>query len=194
MPFSHNNPELREDGSPQQLFPVPPIAGNLITAVDRCWVCDEVFPKYGGSVHGIVQEFHHPIPRAAGGADGPTVSLCSGHHAIAHAVASRVLANKPFNDLLSASQSSLSAHIDSGIMRLADLLVRSTQHLSSDPNRRVNISFGLSNSDNDRLKSVAKSHKMSVANYLQSIVLRELNRELPVRRSSTLLNSRGTFK
>ena len=189
MPFSHNNPELREDGAPPQLFPVPSIAGNLITAVDRCWVCDEVFPKYGGSIHGIVQEFHHPIPRAAGGADGPTVSLCSGHHAIAHAVASRVLANKPYDDLLSGGNLSLSVHLDSGIMRLADLLVRSTQHLSADPNRKVNISFGLSNMDNDRLKSIAKSRRMSVANYLQSIVLREINREMPVRRSSNTLNT-----
>jgi hypothetical protein len=193
MPFVNNNQELREDGTPTQLFPVPSSAGNLITAVDRCWVCNEVFPKYGGMVHGLVQEFHHPIPRAAGGTDGPTVSLCSGHHAIVHAVANRKLSNRNWDDLISVGRGSLSTEVISGIIRLADLLVRSTQHLSDDPNRRISVSFGLSNTDNDRLKSAAKSHKMSVANYLQSIVLQELNRELPMRRSS-IRNPRGSIK
>jgi hypothetical protein len=178
-----NNPRLVETEAPMQPFPVPPSAGNLITLIDRCWVCDEVFHKYSGRNHGLVQEFHHPIPRAVGGTDGPTVSLCSGHHAIVHAVANRLLSKKPWDDLLHTNSGSLSIEINGRIMRLAGLLVNSTSALRNDPNRRVNVGTSLSNVDNYRLKSVAAAKKLSVSRYLNQIVLEALNRESPIRRS-----------
>lgn len=42
--------------------------------LDHCWICNAFM------VDGTKAHEHHCVPRNSGGADGPTVTLCSSHH------------------------------------------------------------------------------------------------------------------
>jgi len=53
----------------------------------HCWVCGDRFNDLPASPGTAMREEHHVIPRAAGGTDGPTVSLCETHHQMLHKVA-----------------------------------------------------------------------------------------------------------
>lgn len=67
--------------------------------LDHCWVCGVRF-RDSIPVGPAVREDHHIIPRAAGGADGPTVTLCEAHHQTLHKIALRLTSRKPYFDLL----------------------------------------------------------------------------------------------
>jgi len=60
-----------------------------------CWVCEKRFvdSKPPGPA---AREEHHVIPRAYGGVDGPTVSLCDTHHTALHMIARAMSAKKPY--------------------------------------------------------------------------------------------------
>jgi hypothetical protein len=173
-----NNPELDPNVSLTQPHPVPKDAGNLISLVDRCWVCDSVFPEYGGPPSSIVQEFHHPVPRSFGGSDGPTVSLCSGHHATVHTAALRMKSGVSHYDLVSHEQPFVVQRIE----KLSSIIKRAIESFSGDPNRPVPIHLGLPSHQNEKLKLAAKSRGVT-ANELIRLVLTEfLQKEFPTRR------------
>jgi len=173
-----NNPGLDPTTPPVQRYAVPSGIGNLITLVDRCWVCDRVFPEYGGEDSGLVQEFHHPVPRAFGGASGPVVSLCSGHHANVHDVALRLAADAPSRDIVGhESQSSLNR-----IYHLAHVIVRAMNTFKEDPNRRVPLHFSLPFNRNEQLKVAARSRGLTVNQLLDKIIGSFLAAEYPKRR------------
>jgi len=176
-----NNPLLTLEGSPKQAFPVPSKAGNLITLVDRCWVCDRLFMDYGGNDSTLVQEFHHPVPQSFGGSSGPTISICSGHHTAVHNISLRLKSGKEYKDLLDKTSSYL---INPRLVHLANIIVRTMSEFGKDPNRRVPIPFSLPYHVNDKLKLLARSRRLNVHDLLTSIVMNELAREFPTRRSS----------
>jgi hypothetical protein len=65
----------------------------------HCWVCERRF--ICSNPPGIVtRNEHHIVPKAAGGVDGPQVSLCSDHHDSLHKIALRMAAKKPYFDLV----------------------------------------------------------------------------------------------
>ncbi len=65
--------------------------------LDWCWVCNEKFVGRGGT---SICEEHHIVPRAYGGTDGPTVSLCDTHHSKLHRIAVCLKTKKPFFEIL----------------------------------------------------------------------------------------------
>lgn len=172
--MNDNNPSLREDIRVVQQFPVPASAGNLITLVDRCWCCNRVFQKYGGTDSALVQEFHHPVPRAFGGSAGPTVSLCGGHHSTLHKIAVCLTRNTSFQHLLP-----LEKNIAARVLVLANIAARSERTLGSDKNRLVRVSFELPHTENELLKTLSKSERKSVADFVRGLVTREINRQTP---------------
>ena len=62
---------------------------------DACWVCGVRF-KTSLPPGPATREDHHIIPRNAGGEDGPEVSLCERHHAIAHKIAYTIQGKKDY--------------------------------------------------------------------------------------------------
>lgn len=64
-----------------------------------CWVCGVRF-RDSNPPGMATRNDHHIVPVAAGGKDGPQVSLCSDHHDILHKIALRLSAKKPYFDLL----------------------------------------------------------------------------------------------
>jgi hypothetical protein len=67
--------------------------------LDHCWVCAVRF-RDSNPPGPSVREDHHIVPRAAGGANGPTVTLCETHHQILHKIALRMSSKKPHFDLV----------------------------------------------------------------------------------------------
>lgn len=175
---SDNNPNLDPNFNLQQRYPVPSNAGPLITLVDRCWVCDGVFPDYGGDDGTLVQEFHHPVPRAFGGSQGPTVSLCSGHHATVHDVSLRIVSGVPYNDLVGHEASLPQLRI----IQLAEVIVRAMALFKEDPNRIVPIHYGLPYHRNELFKLAARSRKLTVKQLMDKLVNEFLAKEFPQRR------------
>ena len=173
-----NNPSLDPRFELKQPFEVPASAGPLITLVDRCWVCDGVFPEYGGRDGTLVQEFHHPVPRSFGGSQGPTVSLCSGHHATVHDVSLRMVSGVPYNDLVGHEPPSS----QSRILHLATVIVNAMTLFKEDPNRVVPIQYGLPYHKNELLKLAARSRKLTVKQLMDRLVNEFLSKEFPQRR------------
>lgn len=173
-----NNPKLLIEAAPKQTHPVPGLAGNLISLVDRCWACNEVFPKYGGRIPQLVQEFHHIIPRAVGGVDGPTVSLCSGDHFLVHSTASNLKSGKTPEALKLLPRATVQ-----GIMTLANHLLVSTSALQNDPNRRMKAGCSISLVESELLKKAAKSRGLTISEYVYRLIDASLRAEFPDRRN-----------
>jgi hypothetical protein len=66
----------------------------------HCWVCERRFID-SNPPGDVTKNLHHIVPKAAGGTDGPLVSLCSDHHSALHKIALRMGAKKPYFDLVS---------------------------------------------------------------------------------------------
>lgn len=141
-----------------------------------CWVCGEKFIECGGLDPRMIRNQHHVIPQANGGSDGPTVSLCSAHHDLLHAVATQVLASKPFahllGDLTGTDQSAK-------IQYLASVVVRSTVAVADDPNKPAQITLALSGPERAMLRRLANLNDMSMANVLRSLLALEYQRRFP---------------
>ncbi len=160
-----------------QTFPVPKKAGNLVSLVDRCYVCDRRFIAYGGNDSGLIQEFHHIFPQAFGGTKGPTVSLCSGHHSALHRIAERMAASKSYTEFLQSGQNC--ATINQRLVYLADCVLKATQKLQSDPNRLIPVQVNGNPAFHAKLAAVAAYYKLSKADTLKSLVEIEYRRLHP---------------
>lgn len=179
LPPASNNPGLDPAFPLQQRWPVPAGRENLITLIDRCWVCSRIFPDYGGQDGVLVQEFHHPVPEAFGGGSGPVISICSGHHSAAHDLALRLLSNRPYDDLVGHEP----AAVAQKLLRLATIIKRSKETFDNDPNRRMSFSGYLPKHVHEQLKNAARSRKISMESLVELVVIDFLNREFPKRRS-----------
>ena len=175
---SENNPRLDPNFDLRQTFKVPTGIGTLITLVDRCWVCEGIFPEYGGSNGSIIQEFHHPVPRSFGGSSGPVISICSGHHATVHDVSLRLFAGVPYHDLVGHEPPPFQERL----VHLASIIDRAMKLFKEDPNRIVPIQYGLPYNKNELLKLAARSRSMSVKQMLDKLILEFLSKEFPQRR------------
>lgn len=74
-----------------------PSSDSRSIVLQHCWVCEARFIGDGGTE---TREDHHIIPRAYGGVDGPTVTLCDSHHSKTHSIALKLIHNKPYFALL----------------------------------------------------------------------------------------------
>lgn len=120
----------------------------------HCWVCHDRFTDSNppGPAN---KEVHHIIPRKAGGADGPTVTICDRHHAILHKIALRLSSKRkrPYHDLLIGETPETTQRV----MWLAIQAYNAFELVKNDPNRKIMLIMGLSNDQQlmfDRLKRV----------------------------------------
>ena len=95
---------------------------------------------------------HHVIPRAFGGEDGPTVSLCSSHHDLMHMVALRLISGSTYGDLVEGLTSA--EHLR--IMYLASRIKLASDYSRNDPNKLVIVSYKWTRAINKQLSEIAK--------------------------------------
>jgi hypothetical protein len=102
--------------------------------LDWCWVCERRFVDATPAGH-VSRNEHHIIPRAAGGADGPTVSLCSDHHDALHKIALRLTSGKPYFDLLAGENEEQRKKL----YWLATRVYNAFQAVKNDPNKKAAV-------------------------------------------------------
>lgn len=163
------------ENSLPQLFPIPAKAGNLVSPVHLCWVCEKVFPEYGGNDSGLVQEFHHIIPRAYGGAEGPTVSLCSGHHTLLHEMAQKMIQGKSFHALLSRNES-----VNNRLLYLASRVQLASATMSDDPNKRLTLVASISKEEARKMSDLYSLYGVKSREALvKKLIAEAYNRHFP---------------
>jgi hypothetical protein len=111
-----------------------------------CWVCERRFTT--ANPPGPEQEeLHHIIPRAAGGTDGPQVSLCTAHHTKLHKIANRLSSKKPYFDLLYGEP----ADRQKKILWLAAQVYNAFELTKDDPNKQTTVLLTLDKGMRDKL-------------------------------------------
>lgn len=140
-----------------------------------CWVCGIRFLETGGTDPAVIRNRHHVVPQANGGKDGPTVTLCSAHHDLLHAVAEQALSYKPFASMVQ----NLSIEAGSKILYLAGVVVNSTRAVQDDPNKRGQVSGTMTGVQNRKLAVLAKAAKMSRWNTILWLIEKEYAQRFP---------------
>jgi hypothetical protein len=119
-----------------------------------CWCCHIRFID-SNPPGPAIKEVHHIIPQAAGGTDGPTVSLCKHHHDKAHKIALRIGSQKmkPYFDLLYGE----SEESKIKLIWLATRIANAFAIMRNDPNKKRSILFVVGQEEQiifERLKKV----------------------------------------
>lgn len=96
--------------------------------LSHCWICQARFLGDGGTEP---REDHHMIPRASGGVDGPTVTLCDSHHSKTHALATALKFSKPYFGILRGESTERSKKL----LYLANLIHNADLATRNDPNK-----------------------------------------------------------
>lgn len=142
--------------------------------LDHCWVCKAHFTDSGGKEN---RHEHHLVPSAYGGRDGPTVSLCDGHHNKLHRIAECLMRNKPHFVLLKGEPQ---AHVRP-LMYLANVVKNAWLEVRNDPNKAASVMLVLNREQRlmiDKLKAVypkAKSRPAVLAIALQTLYNKHFN-------------------
>ena len=101
-----------------------------------CWVC-------GPDTQLKTKHSHHVVPRAFGGVDGPTVTICTHHHGLIHKVADACWKSKKHHliigMLLAAGETQESVDYS---RYLVEVIIRSRIAHQNDPNKHSG--FGMS--------------------------------------------------
>lgn len=139
----------------------------------HCWVCGLQFSDSGGPSENLRHE-HHIIPRAAGGIDGPTVSLCDTHHQLLHKVAVRLIDGKEYFDLLTRD-----VERDKKLLFLASRVQVAMDAVKNDPNKRVLMPLSFEAPLVQKLAAIADMHRLSRANTLKLLIEQEYQRIFP---------------
>ena len=104
--------------------------------------------------NGMTLHSHHVIPQAFGGANGPTVDLCSNDHNLLHSVALCMTGSKPYEQLLTG----LVGNHKAQILWLASRVALAYEATKNDPNKRVSVtvvpSFGGNRDVTSRTRSL----------------------------------------
>jgi hypothetical protein len=98
----------------------------------HCWVCERRF-ICSNPPGTVTRNDHHIVPKAAGGIDGPLVSLCSDHHDALHKIALRLAAKKPYFDLVNEETDEQKKKL----YWLATVVHNAFQATKNDPNKKV---------------------------------------------------------
>ena len=159
-----------------QSYPVPAeFQASLAGPIHKCWICNKTLAKYGGGDPSLLQNIHHVIPRAYGGADGPTVSLDTAHHDLLHLVAVRMMTGQQFDTLLVG----LDKTSKERLLYLSTRVVVAAQYVEGDPNKRVITHFSLNKSENDVFTQLADFHGLSKVSLLKKLLAQEYRRCFP---------------
>ena len=122
-----------------------------MTPETRCKACECLL---GGSTPG---HSHHIIPQAFGGANGPTVDLCTADHNLLHAIGLRMTAGKPYADLTIG----LGSKRKSAILWLASKVALAYEATQDDPNKRVQLNMVVSAKKAGKLDELMKIFNVS---------------------------------
>lgn len=114
----------------------PPITATL--KLPYCWVCQLKLSDSGGHPSCVRNE-HHIVPRAYGGEDGPTVSLCSADHDLLHVIAEAMIARTSYEDLLSGFGRDKTLRI----LYLSSVIKKADAAIGLDPNKRFIVNLEL---------------------------------------------------
>lgn len=144
--------------------------------LDHCWVCGIKFIECGGTDPAVIRNRHHVVPTANGGKDGPTVTLCSAHHDLLHAIATQVLADKDWEHLLGE----MSLQMRAKVIYLSRVVVRSTKAVENDPNKRGQVTVELTGVLRAQLRRLADSDRLSLQGEIIELIQKEYNRRFPV--------------
>lgn len=117
----------------------------------HCWVCGARFTDSNppGPAN---KEVHHIIPRQAGGTDGPTVTLCDGHHAKLHKIASCMSSGKPHFDLVTDEGPEQKKRL----YWLASRVYNAFQLVKDDPNKLVMVIMTLDQKQQHMIETLRK--------------------------------------
>lgn len=120
-------------------------------SLNHCWVCSERFTDVDppGSE---VRHDHHLIPRAFGGTDGPTVSICNKHHDILHKIAVALKSKKPYFHLLTNEPKDRVTKL----IWMATLVFNAEQATRNDPNKRAMVLLSLDQEQQHMVESLKK--------------------------------------
>jgi hypothetical protein len=132
--------------------------------LNYCWVCQKKFTAFGGEPNFFCHE-HHLVPRAYGGIEGPTYSLCSPHHTALHQIALRLDRHKSYSDLLSGNNK-----LDKKLLWLASIVVNAKKLTTNDPNKPVVLTFVARGLSKKRLKELKKVYKLSYNNIMEMAI------------------------
>lgn len=146
----------------------------------HCWVCGGRFidSQPPGRMN---REEHHVIPRAAGGVDGPTVSLCDRHHTALHRIAECLASTKPYHVYLQGE----SSEAQRKLMFLSTRAYNAFAATSNDPNKQAIVMLTLDAQRKqmvERLKKVypkARSREAIFNLALHALYARHFNDEVP---------------
>ena len=118
----------------------------LVKSVDTpyCWVCNAVFDDSTNKRHD-----HHIIPRAYGGVDGPTVSICNVDHSVLHEMALKLYSSKPINQFLSGDKSK-----DNKLIWLAQTCLNARLATENDPNKSQLVVLNLKRESSNHLNKL----------------------------------------
>jgi len=132
--------------------------------LEWCWVCKQKFTEFGGAPN-FFKHDHHIVPRAYGGSEGPTYSVCDSHHHALHQLAIRLEKVKPHYDLLTGSNES-----DRKLLWLATLIVNSKRLVENDPNKPILITLVAKSSTKKLLKELKSIYKCSYTSLIEAAI------------------------
>lgn len=142
----------------------------------HCWVCERRFVD-SNPPGTVTRNDHHIVPRAAGGADGPQVSLCSDHHDALHKIALRIAAKKPYFDLISNETDEQKRKL----YWLATVVSNSFAAVKNDPNKKTSALIELDRRQQDMISQLmrvypqAKSREALLALALEALFLKHFS-------------------
>lgn len=144
----------------------------------HCWVCERRFidSKPPGNA---TRNDHHIVPKAAGGVDGPQVSLCSDHHDTLHKIALRLAAKKPYFDLVSDETDAQKKKL----YWLATVAHNAFAATKNDPNKKVAAIVELDRKQQDQITQLmnvypqCKSREAVLALALEALFSKHFSRK-----------------
>lgn len=141
-------------------IPEAPIKETLV--LPCCWVCRKLFIDSRGTDPSIIREEHHPVPRAYGGLNGPTVSVCSGHHGALHAIADKMIAADSiepqyFMELITG----MDYEPRMRLLYLAKVVYGAWRATKDDPNKRSQVSAVLTGEQTRKLAQLTSFYGLS---------------------------------
>jgi len=106
----------------------------------------------------MVRHVHHMVPRAYGGVDGPTITLCDSDHNTLHKIAVALKANKSYYTHLQGADSEQRRKL----VYLANIVYNAELETRNDPNKSASAMVTLTARHKfmvDKLKKVYPSHR-----------------------------------
>ena len=156
---------------------VPPGIGVRLS---NCWVCGNLLLDSGGDPSHLRHQ-HHVIPSAAGGIDGPQVSLDSAHHSLLHLVADKMMSGREWASLLEG----LPRGDRDRLLYLSTRVVEAFKYSDGDPNKRVSITLSMSRRENAAVSSLAEFHGLSKTALIRKLLAEEYNLRFQPGRKNT---------